>query len=74
VLTVRASLGTRLQELDALDSSGNDRTVQYKAMLSELQDLDYAKATVLLTQQKAMLEAAQQSFVRTSSLSLFNYL
>ena len=74
VLTVRASLGTRLQELDALDSAGADRDLQYTAMLSEIQDLDYAKALTQLSQQQTTLEAAQQSFVKTSNLSLFNYI
>jgi flagellar hook-associated protein 3 FlgL len=74
VLTVRASLGTRLQELDALDSAGTDRDVQYSMILSEIQDLDYTKAITQLSQQQATLEAAQQSFVKTSSLSLFNFI
>ncbi|MEW5967802.1 MAG: flagellar hook-associated protein FlgL [Pseudomonadota bacterium] len=74
VLGVRASLGTRLQELDALDSAGTDRGVQYSAMLSEIEDLDYAKALTQLSQQQTTLEAAQASFVKISSLSLFNYI
>ncbi|MEW6119163.1 MAG: flagellar hook-associated protein FlgL [Pseudomonadota bacterium] len=74
VLTVRAALGTRLQELDSLDAAGDDRNVQYSAMLSEIQDLDYARALTTLAQQETTLEAAQQSFVKTSALSLFNYL
>ena len=74
VLTVRASLGTRLQELDSLDTAGNDRDVQYSAMLSQLQDLDYTKALTQLSQQQTTLEAAQQSFVKTANLSLFSYL
>jgi flagellar hook-associated protein 3 FlgL len=74
VLTVRASVGTRLQELDALDSAGTDRNLQYSQELSQLQDLDYTQALTRLTQQQTTLEAAQQSFVKISSLSLFNYL
>jgi flagellar hook-associated protein 3 FlgL len=74
VLTVRASVGSRLQELDALDNAGEDRKLQYSQILSELQDLDYAKALTQLSQQKLTLEAAQQSFVKTSGLSLFNFI
>jgi len=74
VMTVRVSLGTRLQELDALDYAGEDRDLQYSQTLSELQDLDYAKAITQLSQQQFTLEAAQQSFVKTSSLSLFSFL
>ena len=74
VLTVRASVGTRLQELDALDSAGADRNLQYSQELSQLQDLDYSQALTRLTQQQTTLEAAQQSFAKISQLSLFNFL
>lgn len=74
VLTVRASVGSRLQELDALDYAGEDRNLQYSQILSELQDLDYTKALTQLSQQQTTLEAAQQSFVKTSGLSLFNFI
>lgn len=74
VSTVRTSVGSHLQELDALDSAGSDRDLQYSQMLSDLQDLDYTKAITQLSQQQITLEAAQQSFVKTSGLSLFNYI
>ena len=74
VLTVRASVGSRLQELDALDSAGSDRNLQYSQTLSDLQDLDYTQALTELSKQQLTLEAAQKSFVQTSNLSLFNYL
>jgi flagellar hook-associated protein 3 FlgL len=74
VLTVRAAVGSRLQELDALDSMGEDRNLQYSQILSELQDLDYTKAITQLSQQQVTLEAAQQSFVKTAGLSLFNFI
>ncbi|MHB1085954.1 MAG: flagellar hook-associated protein FlgL [Thiobacillus sp.] len=74
VLTVRASVGSRLQELDALNTTGSDRDLQYTQTLSSLQDLDYTKAITQLSQKQLTLEAAQQSFVKVSQLSLFNFL
>lgn len=74
VLTVRASVGSRLKELETLDSAGDDRDIQYRDTLSTLQDLDYVKAISDLTMQKTTLEAAQQSYVKIMNLSLFNYL
>lgn len=74
VSTVRASVGTRLQELDALDSYGSDKSLQYSQTLSTLQDLDYTQALTDLTRQQTILEAAQKSFAQTSSLSLFKFL
>lgn len=74
VLTVRASLGSRLRELDALQTTGDDLGLQYKQTLSQLQDLDYTKAISDLTQQQIGLQAAQKSFKATADLSLFNYM
>lgn len=74
VLTVRAAVGSRLQELDALDNVGEDRHLQYSQILSELQDLDYSQALTQLSQQQFTLEAAQRSFMAVSGLSLFNFL
>ncbi|BBP01236.1 flagellar hook-associated protein FlgL [Sulfuriferula nivalis] len=74
VLTARASTGSKINELSSLDTSGSDRDVQYSQTLSNLQDLDYAKAVTSLTQQQTTLQAAQQSFVKIASLSLFNYI
>ena len=74
VLTVRASAGSRLQELEAIDYAGEDRDIQYSQVLSELQDLDYAEALTRLSQQQTILEAAQRSFVTASGLSLFNFI
>ncbi len=74
VLTVHASVGSRLKEFDALDSAGSDLDIQYAATLSGLQDLDVVKAISLFTQQQTTLEAAQKSFKTMSSLSLFNYI
>ena len=48
--------------------------LQYDQTLSGLQDLDYAKAIIDLTQQQLGLQAAQKSFVKIQGLSLFNYI
>jgi flagellar hook-associated protein 3 FlgL len=74
VLSVRAAAGTRLQELDSLDSAGADKNFQYSQTLSTLQDVDYTQAVTELSKQQLTLEAAQKSFAQTSSLSLFTYL
>jgi flagellar hook-associated protein 3 FlgL len=72
VLSVRASIGSRLKELDYLDSSGQDMDVQYASTLSQLQDLDMVQALSLFTQQQFTLEAAQKSYKTLTGLSLFN--
>ncbi|HEY9146998.1 MAG TPA: flagellar hook-associated protein FlgL [Thiobacillus sp.] len=74
VSSVRASVGSRLQELDALDSAGSDKNLQYSQNLSNLQDIDYTQALTDLSKQQMTLEAAQKSFVQISGLSLFKLL
>ena len=74
VSAVRASAGSRLKELDAIQNAGEDRALQYSQTLSRLQDVDYAKAAAELMQQQVSLQAAQQTYVKVAGLSLFNYL
>jgi flagellar hook-associated protein 3 FlgL len=74
VLTVQASVGAHLKELDYLDSAGDDLNIQYAATLSDLQDLDTVKAISEFQQQQTTLQAAQLSFKTMSGLSLFNYI
>jgi flagellar hook-associated protein 3 FlgL len=74
ILRVRAQIGARLTEVDSLESINADTQIQYQQAISNLQDLDYAKAISDLTRKQTDLQAAQQSFVQISRLSLFNYL
>jgi flagellar hook-associated protein 3 FlgL len=74
VLTVRASVGARLKEVDNAQSSSENVSLQYTKTLSDLQDLDYTKAISDLSQQQVTLQAAQQSFLRITKLNLFEML
>ncbi|MEW6025001.1 MAG: flagellar hook-associated protein FlgL [Pseudomonadota bacterium] len=74
MLTVRASVGSRMKELDYLEDQGSDLDIQYKGTLSKLQDLDIVKAISDYATQQTTLEAAQKSFKTMSGLSLFNYI
>lgn len=74
VSRVRSTVGARLNELDSLTNTAGDLDLQYQSTLSNLQDLDYAKAASDLSRQQMQLQAAQQSFVKVSGLSLFNFL
>lgn len=74
VMTVRASQGSRLREIDSLQSTGEDLGLNYTSTLSQLQDVDYNKGISDLNQQQLNLTAAQKSFKQISDLSLFNYI
>lgn len=72
VLTVQASVGAYMKELDYLDSAGDDLMIQHTTTLDDLQGLDVVKAISDFSQQQMTLQAAQMSFKTMSGLSLFN--
>lgn len=74
ISAVRSSIGARLNEIESLNDMGSTLGIQYTQTLSDLQDIDPVEAYSLFTQQQYTLQAAQQSFVQLTGLSLFNYL
>lgn len=74
VSAVRTSIGSRLKEVDSLDSTGAELKIQYAETLKTLQDIDLVEAYSQFTQQQYTLEAAQKSFIQISGLTLFNLL
>jgi flagellar hook-associated protein 3 FlgL len=70
----RAIVGARMAELEDLNNLGQDLDVQYQTQISELVDLDYASTISELAKKELQLNAAQQSFVKVTGLSLFNYI
>ncbi|WP_335340304.1 flagellin [Collimonas fungivorans] len=74
VLTVRSSVGSRMQELDTLNTNGDARNLADKSYLSDIQDLDYTSAITELYQRQMALQATQQTFVQIRKISLLNYL
>jgi len=73
ILTVRASVGARLNELEALDANGEVRNLNYKDQLSKLEDVDYYQAISKLQLRQMALQAAVSAFqsIQTTT-SLFN--
>jgi|UniRef100_UPI000D355826 flagellar hook-associated protein 3 FlgL len=74
VLTVLSSLGSRQNEIDALDTSGSASKLQEESYLSSIQDLDPYSAIAEFYQRQSSLQATQMTFARLNSISLFNYL
>ena len=74
VLTVRASVGSRLNELDVIDAVGENRSLNYKGSISQLIDLDYNSALSEYSLRQVGLQAAQKAFIDVQSMSLFNYM
>ena len=74
VLTERASVGARLNELDVVDAVGSDRMLNYEETLSDLVDLDYPEAVSEYSLRQVGLQASQQTFADMKDMSLFNFL
>jgi len=71
MLTVRASLGARMNELDMLDAGGEQKGLGYSTELSRIQDLDLYTSTMNLEMKRSGLEAASLAFKKIQSLSMF---
>jgi flagellar hook-associated protein 3 FlgL len=74
VLNIRTKVGSRLAVIENQVDSNAGLVLTIQETLAGIEDLDYAAALSFLSQQVTTLEAAQQSFVRTQQLSLFNFL
>ena len=70
----RAAGGARLAGIDEASALREATSVTLKTTLSDLRDVNIAEAASRLAQQSTALDAAQLSFQRIASLSLFNYL
>lgn len=73
VLQVRTQVGSRLAAVDTEEDSNGAFALILQETVADIEDLDYAEAISRLSLQATTLEAAQQSFLRTQNLSLFNY-
>jgi len=74
IVTVRSSVGTRLNTLDNQQAFNTDHVLNTKTALSATEDLDYVEAISRFNQQTLALQASQQAFAQVKKLSLFNYL
>jgi flagellar hook-associated protein 3 FlgL len=74
VLTVLSSVGSRMNELDSLDSAGEARDLMDQGYLSDVVDLDPVAAIAEFYQRQTSLQATQMTFAKLNSIALFNYL
>lgn len=73
VLEVRTDVGSRLNRIEGQQAINEDFELALRKTLSEAQDLDFAEAITRLNLQLVALQAAQQTFVSTQGLTLFDY-
>lgn len=74
VATAQSLIGSNAKEVEDLTSTSEDVAILYASTLSDLRDLDYTEAYSTYTKQQVTLQAAQQSFMKMSGKSLFDYL
>lgn len=71
---VNAGVGARLNTLDETSSSRDDQSTSLQNTLSNLTNVDFAQAASQLSLQSTALQAAQMTFQKVQSLSLFQLL
>ncbi|MDB5800953.1 MAG: Flagellar hook-associated protein 3 [Rhodocyclales bacterium] len=74
VLRLRSQTGSRQLELESLGNIADDLTLQYADATQRLVGVDYAKTISDYQLQQTYLEASRNTFVKTTSLSLFSFL
>ncbi|MEA3639799.1 MAG: flagellar hook-associated protein FlgL [Lamprobacter sp.] len=74
ILTQRASVGARLNELDLVDTVSSNRMLNYDQVMSDLVDLDYGAAVTEYSLRQVGLQAAQRAFVDIQGMSLFDFM
>lgn len=74
ISVVQGEVGARLNTLESTREQNLDAKLYTESVLNDLEALDYAEASTRLKMQELVLSAAQQSFVKVSSLTLFNYI
>ena len=74
IIEARSAIGARLNTVDSTANLHDDVELLGTKVLSGLRDVDFAEAASRLSQQSLVLQAAQQSFVKTASLSLFAFI
>lgn len=72
VSSIQGSIGSKLNELETLDSIGTDRTTQYKDQLTSLTGVDYYQAISDHSMQQVALQAAYSTFKSMQQTSLFS--
>jgi len=72
ILTLRAQVGARQQQLQTLTTDNSTSQLQFSSTLSTLTDTNIVSAYSEYSQVSVALQAAEKTFVQTESLTLFS--
>ena len=73
-LTVRATVGARMNAIDEQVAVNEDVKLVMETSLSDEQDVDIVEAITRYERQMTALQAAQQSYLKMTELSLFDFM
>ena len=74
ISTIRASIGSRMREVEASQEVADTLDLHYSTQLQDLQDADYPKILSDLSLQRTLLDAAYVAFQKVQGANLFQYL
>jgi flagellar hook-associated protein 3 FlgL len=74
VSNVSASVGARIDLVSSVAASVNTNSTTVSEQVSDISDLDFAKASTQYSQELVALQAAEQSYAAVEGLSLFKFL
>lgn len=74
LLSAQSSIGSRLQQVQAVQTQNSSITLQLQTQQSALTNIDYAQVITQYQQSYTGLQAAQKSFAQLQGMNLFQYL
>ena len=74
ITRARSRVGARLNMLDTAKELNEGMNVELQDLRSRIRDLDYAEALTEVQMKTFILQSAQNTFVRMTGLSLFNFI
>ncbi|MHB9050581.1 MAG: flagellar hook-associated protein FlgL, partial [Thiomonas delicata] len=74
LLSAQAAIGSRLQQVQAVQTQNASLTLQLQTQQSQLADINYPQVISQYQQSLTALQAAQKAFTQVQGLSLFQYI
>lgn len=74
LLNTQAAIGTRLQQVQAVQNMNSNLTLQLQTQQSQLTDINYPQVITAYQQSLTALQASEQAYAKVQGLSLFQYI
>ena len=74
LLNAQAAIGTRLQQVQAVQNMNSNLTLQLQTQQSQLTDINYPQVITAYQQSLTALQASEAAYAKVQGLSLFQYI